>query len=500
MTLRARLLLSLGVLLTVAFVAAGALVVGLTRASLVEQLDNELRNGRSPLLQRRGGPADLETDPAGRRIAWVVIGPGGRVIGGFPSGPTDNPDPLPAISELSEAQLAAARSGRVVDGTSADGGTRYRLVIAFDQANITHVLAAPVSIVDGPIGTLVRNLALVGLAALAGVIAAGWIVLRRGLRPLEKIAATASTIAEGDLSPRADLPHDRTEVGRLGAAFDTMLDQIQGAFVQQQSALVAKERSEGRLRQFVADASHELRTPLAAVRGYADLYRAGGLEERERLEQAMSRIGTESRRMGRLVEDLLLLARLDQGRPLRRDLVDLSAIVVDAVADTRAVEPRRPIHAAVVEGIEVAGDDDRLRQVVGNLLANVRVHTPPEAPLEVTLGARDGVATLDCVDHGPGVEPAHAEAIFDRFFRADPARSRDRGGSGLGLSIAASVLHAHGGSVAYRPTLDGGATFTVRLPVHRVATRNGNGAADSNGNADSNGSAEGNGPADGGPG
>ena len=469
MTLRGRLLLSLGVLLMVALVAAGALVVGLTRASLVEQLDNELRNARSPLLQRRGGPGEVGEDPAGRRIAWLVIGPGGHVMGGFPSGPSEDPDPLPAVSELTEAQVAAARSGRVVEASSTGGEMRYRLVIAPDRSGVTHVLAAPVSIVDGPIATLVRNLALVGLAAIGAVILAGWVILRRGLRPLEKVATTASAIAAGDLTPRADLPHDRTEVGRLGAAFDTMLDQIQAAFSQQQAALAAKERSEGRLRQFVADASHELRTPLAAVRGYADLYRAGGLDERAELDKAMARIGTESGRMSRLVEDLLLLARLDQGRPLRRDPADLSAIVADAVGDARAVEPRRPISADVADGVHVIGDDDRLRQVVANLLANVRVHTPAEAPVEVTLVASDGVATLEVVDHGPGVEGRHADAIFDRFFRIDPGRSRDRGGSGLGLSIAAAVLEAHDGSVAYRPTGGGGATFTVRLPLGGAA-------------------------------
>jgi two-component system, OmpR family, sensor kinase len=227
---------------------------------------------------------------------------------------------------------------------------------------------------------------------------------------------------------------------------------------------VAKERTETKLRQFVADASHELRTPLTAVRGYAELYRAGGLSEEAALEQAMSRIGTESRRMAALVEDLLLLARLDQGRPLRTDPVLLTELVNDAVQDAQAVEPERPVHAEVESEVVVQGDEDRLRQVIGNLLANVRLHTPPGTPVDVGLAVRDGVSVLSVADHGPGVEPEHVEHIFDRFYRADTGRSRDTGGAGLGLSIAASVVLAHGGTIDYSATPGGGATFTLTLP------------------------------------
>ncbi len=258
--------------------------------------------------------------------------------------------------------------------------------------------------------------------------------------------------------------NDNTEVGRLGHAFDAMLDQIQAAFESQQAALVAKERSESQLRQFVADASHELRTPLTAVRGYAELYRAGGLSEEAALEQAMARIGTESRRMGALVEDLLLLARLDQGRPLRSDPVVMTDLVNDALNDAHAVEPARPLNAEVEAGVVVQGDEDRLRQVIGNLFTNVRVHTPTDTPVDVSLAAHDGVSELRVSDHGPGVDPDHVEHIFDRFYRADTGRSRDRGGAGLGLSIAASVTTAHGGTIAYSETPGGGATFTLTLP------------------------------------
>ena len=323
--------------------------------------------------------------------------------------------------------------------------------------------------VDASVGVLVRSLLVVGFVVLALMIVAGWLLIRHDLRPLESITATAERISEGDLSQRVGVPDDGSEVGRLGHAFDTMLDQIETAFDSQHSALIAKERSETQLRQFVADASHELRTPLTAVRGYSELYRAGGLDDPDALEQAMTRIGSESRRMAALVEDLLLLARLDQGRPLRDEPVALSEVVTDALLDLRAVEPERPVEATVEPDVVVEGDEDRLRQVIGNLLTNVRVHTPVDAPVQISLASRDGYSTLKVSDHGPGVDPAHVERIFDRFYRADTARSRDRGGSGLGLSIAASVAAAHGGEITYSSTPGGGATFTLTLPRNGTA-------------------------------
>jgi len=461
MTLRARLLVSLGALVAITLVVTGILVVGFTRAGLVEQVDEELRaTAERPL--RGVGPGRNPDDPTGRRIAWLLFGPQGRLIDSSPSGTAAHPDPLPSIPDVADPGSVI---GRIVERPAVEGDLRYRLVVQHLTDRRFLVLAAPLNVVDAPIRQLVRNLLLVGAVALAGILLATWWIVRRGLRPLETIAQTADTIATGKLSQRADLPHDRSEVGRLGSAFDRMLDEIQGAFDEQRTALDAKDRSERRLRQFVADASHELRTPLTAVRGYAELYRAGGLSEREALDRAMSRIETESRRMGGLVDDLLLLARLDQGRPLRRDPVDLSALIEDAVVDARALEPGRPLTADVSTGIRVTGDEDRLRQVVANLLANVRVHTTPDAAVEVTLETAGETAVLRVSDQGPGVHPDHAEQVFDRFFRADPSRSRDRGGSGLGLAIAASVLEAHDGTVRHEPTPGGGATFIVTLPI-----------------------------------
>ena len=470
MTLRARLLLVVGVLLAASLVVTGGLVVGLTRANLVDQLDEDLRGASLTdvsLLQPNQGPAD----PFGRRFALLLLDPDGVLIGSLASGPRQSPDPLPALPAAGETALPI---GRVVWTTSSDGALSYRVlarpapqrpvVLVDDERVATVVFGAPASSVDRSVGALVRTLVLVGLIVLALVLIIGWVIIRRNLRPLEQMTATAARISAGDLSQRVGVPDDGSEVGRLGNAFDVMLDQIEGAFDSQREALRAKEASEQMLRQFVADASHELRTPLTTVRGYAELHSAGGLGEAEDLEQAMARIGSESRRMGTLVEDLLLLARLDQGRPLRQDPVAFSTLVEDALKDMRALEPDRPITTDLAPGLTITGDEDRLRQLVGNLMTNVRVHTPPNSALEVALAEGAESVVLKVADHGPGIDPEHSKHIFDRFYRADSARSRDRGGSGLGLAIAASVAVAHGGSLEHSATPGGGATFTLTLP------------------------------------
>jgi two-component system, OmpR family, sensor kinase len=468
MSLRSRLLIAVGGLLVVALVVSGILVVGITRQNLVDQVDSDLRNASGADVGLPGpgsGPADI----TGRRYALLAFDTDGDRLAALPSGPGNQPDSLPQLPPGGADSLTL---GQIVELPAEDGSLRYRVLKEFAavrQVRVTAVLGAPMSGVESSIGVLVRTLVIVGIGVLGIAVVIGWFLIRRDLRPLEGITQTATRITAGDLSQRVGIGEPSTEVGRLGQAFDSMLDQIQGAFQDQQRALTAKERSEHQLRQFVADASHELRTPLTAVRGYADLYRAGGLDDEATLEQAMVRIGTESRRMTELVEDMLLLARLDQGRPLAREPVSMTDLVGDAVNDARAIEPARPINAKVDENVNVLGDEDRLRQVVGNLFANVRVHTPPETPIDVALSAVDGRCTFVVADHGPGVEPAHVGHIFDRFYRADPARSRDRGGSGLGLAIAAGVVEAHGGTITYAHTADGGATFTVDLPRNSTA-------------------------------
>jgi two-component system, OmpR family, sensor kinase len=463
MSLRARLLLSLTAILAGALVVAGVLLVGLTRTSLVARMDQELLSAASggTRIQKLGDLAATDA-AAGRRLAVLRLDRQGRVVRALPSGFASDPDPLPLLPAYTDG-IPADAYGRIDQRESVDGSIEYRVLLAQVRPNLVVAVAAPMATIDEAQQALVRTMLVVGVLAMAAMLLLGWLVLRLGLLPLERIADTAEAISAGDLSHRAGVPHDGTEVGRLGAAFDTMLDQIQGAFDEQKSALEAAERSEGRLRRFVADASHELRTPLTTVRGYADLYRAGGLTEPDALATAMDRIGSESRRMGSLLDDLLLLARLDQGRPLRTDAVDLGRLVDEAVADMRVLEPDRVISVTLDRGVVVIGDQDRLRQVVGNLLANVRVHAGPGTPVEVGLTQDGGDAELRVVDHGPGIEPEDGARVFDRFYRADPGRSRERGGTGLGLPIAASIVAAHGGRMWHEATPGGGATFVVRL-------------------------------------
>jgi two-component system OmpR family sensor kinase len=237
-----------------------------------------------------------------------------------------------------------------------------------------------------------------------------------------------------------------------------MLSQIESAF---------RERTESntRLRRFIADASHELRTPLTSIRGYSEMLRRGASESPADADTARRRIEEESVRMSILVDDMLLIARLDQGRPLESKPVDLQLIASDTAADARAVAPRREITISAPGPVVVAGDDTRLRQVLGNLVRNALVHTPQQSAIEIAVSTVDGVGRMSVIDHGPGLKPAELEHIFEPFYRADPSRSRDSGGAGLGLSIVSAVVGAHGGNVKVTETSGGGATFEVELPL-----------------------------------
>jgi two-component system OmpR family sensor kinase len=332
------------------------------------------------------------------------------------------------------------------------------------------VVATSLASVDSTLHRLLLIELIVTVLVIGGIAGLGLWVVRLGLRPLDAIGDTAAAIAAGDLSQRVERAEERTEVGRLGLALNAMLTQIESAFR-------ARETSERRLRRFVADASHELRTPLAAIRAYAELFGRGASQRPADLERSMKGISRESERMSVLVDDLLLLARLDDGRPLERLPVELDEVVGEAVETAHAVEPERPIELRAEQAV-VIGDRVRLRQIVDNLLANVRAHTPPGTPVSVSLACRDGAAEIEVSDEGPGLDEEHLAHVFERFYRADASRARASGGVGLGLSIVAAVAEAHGGTVAARSAPGAGATFTIALPLAQAgdegeATRDG---------------------------
>jgi two-component system OmpR family sensor kinase len=343
-----------------------------------------------------------------------------------------------------------------VDG--AGGVAHYRVVVGTEPDGDHIVVAIPLSGVDSILRQLVLLEGSIGAAVLLAIALLGLLIVRLELRPLERMGETAAAIAGGELSRRVDPATSRTEIGRLGLALNSMLAQIEAAFGERTAI-------EQRLRRFIADASHELRTPLTSIRGYAEMLRRGAESSPRDSELARRRIEEEAVRMTALVNDLLLLARLDQGRPLEREPVDLRRIAVDAAADARAVAPGRSITLDAPETVTVTGDEMRLRQVVGNLVRNAVVHTPAGTPVEIGLKAGDGRAVITVVDHGPGLSRDSIAKAFEPFYRADPGRSRDRGGAGLGLSIVAAVVEAHKGTVRVSDTPGGGAAFTVELPL-----------------------------------
>jgi two-component system OmpR family sensor kinase len=335
---------------------------------------------------------------------------------------------------------------------SRDSGEQYRVRAAVEpELNGAMLITAdPLHDVTSTLHRLFLVELLVTLAVLAALAGLGLWIVRLGLRPLRGIEVTAAAITAGDLTRRVEYADPQTEVGRVGSALNTMLDHI--------------EASDRRLRRFIADASHELRTPLAAVRAYAELFDRGAAARPADLERSMSGITRESERMSLLVDDLLLLARLDEGRPLEQKPVDLAAVVSEAVDAARVVEPDRPIELAV-EPATVTGDEARLHQVLDNLLANARTHTPAGTPVSVELRQVDGRVELSVADHGPGLTEEQAARVFERFYRTDTSRARASGGAGLGLSIVAAVAEAHGGAAEVRPTPGGGATFVIALPL-----------------------------------
>ena len=421
----------------------------------VEILSFQLTGGQRGRPGPRPGTSIAENTSSAPVGTWAaVVKPDGSIPTALCVGCFDEPFDAPRPSF--DRDDLHHRNPVTVPGTG--GGGRFRLVSTDEPNGDVLVFAAPLHDVEQTIAKLVGIQLLAAAAVLVGVGLSAFLLVRGGLRPLQDMGRTAAAIAAGDLSRRVEHTDDRTEVGQLGVAFNRMLGRIETSFDAQQA-------SEQRLRRFIADASHELRTPLTSIRGYAELFRRGAAERPEDLAKAMRRIEEEAARMGVLVDDLLLLARLDQGRALERRPVDLARVAADAVDDARAVEPDRPIDLEAPPGLVVTGDDLRLRQVFANLLANARQHTPARTPVHVTV-VRDGEsATLTVADEGPGLAAEQAERVFERFYRADAARSRAQGGTGLGLAIVAAIAEAHGGSAGVDSRPGQGARFRVTLPL-----------------------------------
>ena len=487
MTLRLRLVASLVGLLTVGLAIFGVTTYAFYARSQYERLDNELQEqarlvGRAMLgAAKLGGYLDRPGPTDGGNGG---SGPGDGLLGARdlvadlrstatgmqlvpqlePLGTEDRPD-LPEVLEFDGHQ-------RWLDVGSADGGTtewRVLLTPVEDHGVSDYFVAAavPKTTVQASLARLAFTELVAALGLLILVAFGAWLVMRRGLRPLERMASTASTLTAGSLDTRVTPADERSEVGQLGLALNTMLGRLEESFAE-------REATEQRLRQFLADASHELRTPLTSIQGFAELFRLGAESDEADLKVTMRRIEEESGRMQHLVDDLLLLARLDQTRPLERRPIDLAVVAADACTAAVAVDPSRTVTLDAPTPVVVQGDDDHLRQAVGNLVANAIRHTPAGTALEVGVhrgrggnGDRadaDGAEAVVTVrDHGEGLDADALDHAFDRFWQGDPSRAD--AGAGLGLSIVAAIAVEHGGSASVANAVDGGAIFTLRLPA-----------------------------------
>jgi two-component system OmpR family sensor kinase len=478
-SLRTRLVAATLVLATVALAVFGVASVLLIRKSQMDRIDARLTE-LSGTLNRRGllgrppaGSVSRATLPTDYRV--LLVPSAGTPVDAFGQPESDSGGPL--LPAMDEAAVSARGGAPFTVDDRADGpGWRVRV---FRVGNTNVALALSLQEVDTTVRQLVTIESIVGSMLLIVLGSVGFAVVRLGLRPLTRIEHTAAAIARGELDARVPETDSRTETGRLGRALNTMLARLS-------SAIRQRERSEARLRRFVADASHELRTPLTSIRGFAELHRRGGSAEPSDVDRTMGRIEEEAIRMGRLVDDLLLLARLDEQPSLELDEVDLVVLAADAVHDVKARDPARRVRLKTPDGpVRVVGDEHRLRQVTMNLVTNAVTHTAAGTPVTVTVAAGaiadaaeaptatagaslDGLteaAVLEVRDEGDGIPAGAAPLVFDRFYRVDSGRSRRNGGSGLGLAITAAILEAHNGRIDLHTKPGQGATFRVLLPL-----------------------------------
>ncbi|HVX69113.1 MAG TPA: HAMP domain-containing sensor histidine kinase [Mycobacteriales bacterium] len=493
--LRVKLVATVLVLATVGLSIAAVAATAALHSYLIGRVDNQLKVAARGIADGarfgpgRGGPIPgPPPNPDGAGASSAATGEGGRLPSPYyvrtfaPDGaPSGNADaaPLTAQSPPKLPTLLpndpAVRSGRPFTVGSADGNGSWRVVaVPSRDGNGTIAIATSLSDVGRTVDHLILVEVLIGAAALVLIGGSGYVLIRQSLGPLVAVERTAEAIAAGDLSQRVPALHPRTEVGRLSGALNVMLTRIEDAFARKRSSEQHARASEERMRQFIADASHELRTPLTSIRGFAELHRIGGTTAAD-VTDSMVRIEAEAERMGLLVDDLLLLARLDQERPLEQMPVDLLDIAHDVVGSARRVAPERAIELATDAAVPpiVTGDATRLRQVVDNLMRNALTHTPAEAAIRVRVVADETsrTAAVEVADDGPGMSAEDAAHVFERFYRADQSRARGvdggvaKSGSGLGLSIVASLVAAHGGTATVVSRLGEGATFRVELPL-----------------------------------
>ena len=449
MSIRVRVTLVTVILVTLALLAASYTAYTLLRHEVYRDATASVRQLASTAVAAldKRGRLDLPILASADRPVWVrLVASDGR--------------PLQQVNSTSLAMIKPPIGGLLK--------TPGRPQLFFDQK--VDAIAVPAgheetviaAVALGPAATALSQLSklneVIGVAVivLSAVVAA--IVLTLSLRPLRRIAATADAIAGGSMEERAPAAPKHSEIAPVATALNRMLDEIEAAFAQ-------RDATENRLRRFLADASHELRTPLTSIRGYAELFREGAWRRPEDLSEAMRAIEDEATRMTQLVEDLLLLARLDQERPLEPRPVALDEVVVSAIEAAKVIDRERPVAFEVEGSVIVDGDAARLRQVIDNLLLNARRHTPPGTAVSVALARVGDEAVMTVTDTGPGIPEAERERIFDRFVRPDSGRSRDRGGAGLGLAIVRAIAVAHHGRVSVRSAQPHGAVFEVRLPL-----------------------------------
>lgn len=484
LTLRRRLVLSIVALAALLAILIGALSVLVLQRVLEAQLDSQVKSSLGRATAQFGvaapGGDGFGSDSGRGQIEGTiaVVSVGSKVIDAQRVLADGSPG---SVSSDTSAALAKVDANKVPTSLGLGSSGRYRVEATTFQGRFSgstkivtvHVaVALPLDPVTGPVSKLIAGIAIIAAAGIAVSIAFALLTVRYALGPLQRMADTASRVAEmpldrGEVALDARVPEEdtdtRTEVGRVGAAMNRMLGHVS-------QALTARQQSENKVRQFVADASHELRTPLASVRGYAELTRRMGKDLPEDVVYAMGRIESESVRMTSLVEELLLLARLDEGTDLVKKEVDLTRIVLDAVHDTHVQDSGHQFEVSVPDQpITLLGDPMRLHQVVANLLGNTRTHTPEGTEVWVTLERDDESheAVVTVSDNGPGIDPAVMPVLFERFARADSSRSRKAGSTGLGLAIVQAVVHSHGGTVT-ASNGDPGAVFTVRLPLERA--------------------------------